>query len=325
MSNSVGEHEIVEGESMDETIISDQDSQDLSPTEVMDSVKFITKYLNSHDTMIITDKYERERQIHEWITLYHNTSLPMDERLKYRDCVIHNVFYLFPYVLSRRRLRFSLFDEAIQQLVIGTIQAIEKYDYNNYNRFIAYLSKYITESISICMQEDTIISIPSSARKKIIKTLRKQEESGNEEDNSVMQVGTDFDSDSDSGTPINTPNAMGCFYRGEEYLEEVGYSTTEEGIHSDVHNSVETNEYLKILEFALSDDSDVLTDKERFVITYRFGIFGAPKLTLKQVADMFHSQGWKGTIEWIFQLEKRATEKLYKFMRKCGLTEGLAV
>jgi len=295
----------------------------LSPTETMDSVKFVTKYLSVSKAPIILDKHIRGKKIHEWIVMYRNTDLPMDERLKYRDYVIYNVFYLFPYVLSRRRLRFSLFDEALQQLVIGTIQAIDNYDYVNYSRFTVYLSKYITESISICMQDDTLITIPNSARKKIIKNLREQNEQNEiEGDSRVVQVAGDPVNPSNSDTH---PNVLGCFYQGEEYLEEIGYSSMSDDDDPDIYTAVETKEYLKVLEFALSEEGEVLTDKERLVVTYRFGIFGAPKLTLKQVAEMFHSHGWRATIEWIFQLEKRATEKLQKFMKKCGLTEGLAV
>jgi DNA-directed RNA polymerase specialized sigma subunit len=285
--------------------------------EAMDSIKFVTRYLNRTNAPIYTNKKEREEKIQEWLVLYKDETLDIEERLMYRDYVIFNVFYLFPYILSKKRLRFSMFDEIIQQLIVSMIQAIDKFDVTRGSKFTAYIPGYIKEAIDICLQQDTIVYLTSSARKKITDRLREQEELGE-----TVAVSSSYNATATS----HVPNAIGCFYQGETYLEEIHQSKSpyndSEGT-GDAHEMMERSEYMKILEFALSEEGGILSEKERVVVTYRFGIFGAPKLTLKQVAELFHTQGWRATVEWIFQLEKRSTSKLNKFMGQCGLTEGL--
>lgn len=286
--------------------------------EVMDSIKFVTRYLNSTKAPIYTNKKEREDMIQWWLEQYKDESLDIEERLKYRDYAIYNVFYLFPYILSKKRLRFSMFDEIIQQLIVSMIQAIDKFDVTRGSKFTAYIPGYIKEAIDICLQQDTVVYLTSSARKKITEKFKEQEELGE----TVVVSRTNVPASSTA----HVPNAIGCFYQGETYLEEIHQSRNpydDSESTGDAHDMMERSEYMKILEFALSEDGGILSEKERVVVTYRFGIFGAPKLTLKQVAELFHTQGWRATVEWIFQLEKRSTVKLNKFMGQCGLTEGI--
>jgi len=54
------------------------------------------------------------------------------------------------------------------------------------------------------------------------------------------------------------------------------------------------------------------------VLIYRFGVFGAPRLTLKQVAELFRAQKRRATKEWIHQLEQKAKEKVARYFKSRG-------
>ena len=63
-----------------------------------------------------------------------------------------------------------------------------------------------------------------------------------------------------------------------------------------------------------SDEDTYLTDKEKVVIIHRFGIFGAPQMTLKEVATLFNVRGWKATSPRILQIQQAAILKLRGYM-----------
>lgn len=62
-----------------------------------------------------------------------------------------------------------------------------------------------------------------------------------------------------------------------------------------------------------------LTDKEKIVIIHRFGIFGAPQMTLEEVATFFKVRGWKASRVRILQIQQSAIGKLREYMKLKGI------
>ena len=57
-----------------------------------------------------------------------------------------------------------------------------------------------------------------------------------------------------------------------------------------------------------------LTDKEKVVIIHRFGIFGAPQMTLREISSFFTVKGWKASGPRVLQIQQAALSKLKSYM-----------
>ena len=300
---------------------------EISAATAAGSMQYIARYLSGSNYPLIQDKLEREEAIHAWLVEYHDHSLSDDHRFYCRDCVVFNVFYLFPYILSTKKIRFALFDEMIQQLVENTLIAIEKFDPSRGHKLTSYLTGYIKDAIATCLAQDSIVRVPVSARKKQIQALKRERIAAGRmtpEQADTLQNPDSIDlEDTDDSTRMNNQD----FFKVQahsvvstDYLNKVTKSATYNIEEVPTPESIlEDAEFLEVLEYAVSSD-DILTEREKVVITYRYGIFGAPKSTLKEVSDMFQAQKWNGTVEWIFQLEKRALRNIRTFMETCGIT-----
>jgi DNA-directed RNA polymerase sigma subunit (sigma70/sigma32) len=257
---------------------------------------------------------------------YHSPCTPEEDRIYYRDCVILNLFFLLPYVLSPKRLRAPVFDEALQNMVLNLMVAIDRFKPERGTRFVSFIPGYLKEAIDISIRDDCVVTVPKAVRRAALKKELAQVEVTPPEEESREDIlegelpphaYSDLDEEADTA-PLWTRQVQ---TKGSSFdpLESEVYE--QDGDSAGLETLLIRTEYLRLLEFVLSPECDILSQKERTVLIYRFGVFGAPRLTLEQVSEMFLSLGWQSTKEWIFQLQRRALGKVRGFFSNLELEE----
>ncbi|MCB5270560.1 MAG: hypothetical protein LHW56_01800 [Candidatus Cloacimonetes bacterium] len=306
--------------------VSNRVSEAFSPRET-DTVKFISRYLSFSDIPVYYGK-ERDQAIQAWLLEYHAPETSPPRKFRCRDCILLNVYFLLPYLLRRHyALRASLFEDALQNMVVSVLTAIEKFDVTRGSKFTSYIAWYLKEAIETSRMNDGVVKIPRHARRELAEALAQplteddfKEEAGAPEE-SKGEEGTEPGVDTSQQFSQDTYPAgrtlSWAMNANEADTLEWEYLLSEDS--PALEEIVDQRRVIQMLEFLLNPGCSVLSEKEKVVITYRFGVFGTPKLTLSQVSDLFRSFGWKGTTEWIFQLQRKALEKVRVFFQRAGV------
>jgi len=190
---------------------------------------------------------------------------------------------------------------------IGLINAIERYDVDKGYHFISYAVWWIRQSIlkAIC-EKSRMIRLPLNRANELvqIEKARKIVNNGTNEENEIREIARMLDMDSSHVAELinisrdlvslETPvfNERDSSVLGD-YIENDKYKTPddfviEQGLKDDINTVLET-----------------LTEKEREVVQYRFGLNGRRAMSLKEIGDRF-----KLTKERIRQIEKNALKRL---------------
>lgn len=331
---------------------SDNDTIELGygPMRGVGSVDYLSRYFSVQNVPIYRDKKEREYWICVWMTEYHAPGRSAQRKKELQLNVLGNIFYLLLYVISKRNYRKDLFDEAIQNCLIIVLYAMDNFDPTRGSKFASYLPGYLKQAMKEAEVSDPTVRIPAAARKKALSKVTEGKSSSC--DNIARHVGanvyigTDVVDDMDDG--YNSKYEDACMLTPCAYSSnpvEFGDASvmtgsadssmsppvqdnpyTSASLISGLYDSTDPDEFISskqfmdVLEYLVSEESSLLSEREKVVIKYRFGVFRAPQLKLEQVSQMFKSLGWRGSKEWIFQLEKRALKKMRKFFKAQGVT-----
>ena len=311
----------------------------------MDSVRFVSRHIKS------MSRSERQKTIRECLVEFHQKGTSEERRKELSDTIVLQTWYLFPYILSSKNFQAGVFEEAIQNMVVNTLKAIQNFNPNKGCKFATYLSGYLKDAISGSIRSTYIVNTPSNIHKEKMRELKKAaEEEGCTVSSIILNGAEDSieeeeDREESFGYKHEDEEAWTSTYRNPDdllevtedlraitgvYLEEVDYTTASNFVDAETLEQVlYRNEVISLLECIMEYDGagvnehdyDVLNKKEKYVIMYRYGIFGRPRLTLEEVATMFQKMGWEGTKEWIFQIEKKAKNKLRLFLEEYGITD----
>ncbi len=274
----------------------------------IDTVQFFSARVKHHPAFI-TNATERSTAIQEWLVLYHTEDVSTTEKKSLQDKIIINLWFLFPtYLSSHYTLHKHLFNDILQQMVISTITAINNFDPSRGFKFPTYLSKYLKQAVVIGIKGDKTIGVPFSPKE-------------NSDDVTLVSLPSTYaiheqDSpDKSAYAPIDTIHLA--------TFDAMHYTQTSMNSETDyaIENSLAKKDILSRLEYLVSAKSPILNERECTVMILRYGLFSAPQLTLEKIADLFHARGWKGTKEWIFQLEKKALKKLKRYFLRNDITD----
>jgi len=190
---------------------------------------------------------------------------------------------------------------------IGLINAIERYDVEKGYHFISYAVWWIRQAIlkAIC-EKSRMIRLPLNRANELvqIEKARKMLEGAMTEDEEMREIArllemepehvADLVAVSRELVSLETPvfderdsSVVGDFVENSAYTAPEDY-VVEQNLKSDINDVLHT-----------------LSDKEREVVEYRFGLNGRRAMSLKEIGDRF-----KLTKERIRQIEKNALKRL---------------
>jgi len=190
---------------------------------------------------------------------------------------------------------------------IGLINAIERYDVDKGYHFISYAVWWIRQAIlkAIC-EKSRMIRLPLNRANELvqIEKARKTLEGAMTEDEEIKEIARLLEMDAEHvadlvavsrelislETPVfdeRDSSVVGDFVENDNYIAPES-AAIEQNLKDDINNVLKT-----------------LSDKEREVIEYRFGLNGHRAMSLKEIGDRF-----KLTKERIRQIEKSALKRL---------------
>lgn len=190
---------------------------------------------------------------------------------------------------------------------IGLINAIERYDVDKGYHFISYAVWWIRQAIlkAIC-EKSRMIRLPLNRANELvqIEKARKQLEGAMSEDEEIREIARLLEME-----PEHVADLV-AVSRDLVSLETPVFDERDSSLVGDfVENSAYTTPEDYVVEQGLKADIDevlhTLSDKEREVVEYRFGLNGRRAMSLKEIGDRF-----KLTKERIRQIEKNALKRL---------------
>lgn len=196
---------------------------------------------------------------------------------------------------------------------LGLITAAEKFDYTRGYHFISYAVWWIKQSILKALSEKTrLIRLPLNRANQLmqIERLRKESDFGEKEDFTTDEISKKI--------KISKDSVQDILNAAKDYvsLEIPVIQNKRERVLAELlkDSSIPKPEYNIVhdsLKNAISRVLNTLSEKEREVIKYRYGLDGYKSLSLKQIGERFNL-----TKERIRQIEKKAVKKLQSSSRQ---------
>lgn len=259
------------------------------------SVQFFAKCI-SEKKFKLRSKKERDDHIHACIEIYKNKEASDSLKEAMLSEIIYNVWYLYPYILGSKRFPERLFDESVQNMAIHTIKAVDRFNPSIGRKFTSYLAGYMLDAISTSAIEDSVVRPPTTISKSSVIKMASTSQAKND-------IAEDDMKEDNPQMPVRIMNEDSLRGHRSDHNIEDDYCI---------------KEMLDIVEEAISQDG-LLDEKEKMVIACRYGVFGSPKITLQQVAKLFHARGWRASKSWIYQLEQRAIKKIRNYLSDCNI------
>jgi RNA polymerase primary sigma factor len=190
---------------------------------------------------------------------------------------------------------------------IGLINAIERYDVDKGYHFISYAVWWIRQAIlkAVC-EKSRMIRLPLNRANELvqIEKARKMLEGAMTEDEEVREIARLLEMDPDHVSDLVSVS------REFVSLETPVFDERDSSVVGDfVENTMYTPPEEYVIEQNLKEDINevlhTLSDKEREVLEFRFGLNGNRAMSLKEIGDRF-----KLTKERIRQIEKSALKRL---------------
>ena len=190
---------------------------------------------------------------------------------------------------------------------IGLINAIERYDVDKGYHFISYAVWWIRQAIlkAIC-EKSRMIRLPLNRANELvqIEKARKMISGSMSEDTEIREIARMLDMDAEHVADLINVS------RDLVSLETPVFDERDSSVVGDfVENSAYVSPESMAIENNLKEDINAvlktLTEKEREVIQYRFGLNGRRAMSLKEIGERFSL-----TKERIRQIEKNALKRL---------------
>ncbi len=210
------------------------------------------------------------------------------------------------------------FEDLLNEGNVGLIEAAHRYDAGKGTKFITYAIWWIRKSILKALSEHSnLVRVPTYQMKKVREirdaenSLRRtlgrrprREEISERLDRSISKIDQvlqftlrEMSLDDKVGKDRDTPIS--------DYLVDAGADGPEEDLAKREANTL------------VAEAMGHLTDQERLVIRYRFGIAGGTQLTLKEIGEMMSISR-----ERVRQIECQAKERLRKMFARRRLVKS---
>lgn len=285
-----------------------QEEKNTSST-VVGSVSRYKKYrLKTKKSSLNEDNLSTE----ELLSLYHSSNTPKDAKKMLREAILLKVYFLFPYYVRRKySLSTDMFNDAMQNFTVSTLQAMEMFKPELGFRFSSFLCGYFKEATAKTFSDSNVVTVPS-ARRVVIEHIYDQDE-GSDDENASEQ---------EDEVQDRIANAIGNMRRavpftGGENVSPYDALESADKMDEDVHNS-QLREWLVE---AFTSNGAGLTSSEREVLLLHYGLNGNHVMKHRQIAEMRRKEGLGSALSRISQLHTSAVHKLRVWFQANGLEE----
>lgn len=302
---------------------------DLRNKDVVSTISEYRRLRRKHDPMLNPHYFEKygDMPVEDLLLYYHSDDVAPDERTWLREQIYLAVFFLLPYAVRKGySMRAQIFSDAMQNMSVAVLQAIEMfkpglgYKFSNYliGYFRGGITKTVRESVVVSSapgkkktfsdgsayegsEPDSVLKSAAQARKTLADECRRDDE---KEDDDCTYENTWYRYARQSGVPPVMPDG-----------------DTPVGDPDSMDYKVHNNQLVEWLEEALSREAGVLTEDEARVIILHYGLFGNRPHIYPEIAEIRKAEGRGCACSRISQINTHAISKLRKWFEDRNIEE----
>ena len=290
-----------------------RDPETKGTEKTSDSVRAVSAYAalrREHQAKACKYSKHLDKTVEQLLFSYHYESKDDEELHKWlKEEIFLKTFFLLPSVLKKSYyINVNIFNDAVQNMAVNVLVAIEKFRPEAGCTFVNYLGCYFLDAVTRTFKSTNIVAVPS-ARRRMMKEAMKAENDGLDTGKDPCEV---VSLDANHFLPKTSVYDDSAFYRVSDD-EYVGEQSFDEALH---------NKQLKEwLEEAMSRAAGVLTPDEHMVLTMHYGLFGTKQHPYKDIAKIRAAQGKGCAHSRLSQIHTKAVAKLREFFHEACIEE----